>query len=55
MMSAVPALAFFAQFALYLTPKRVEFRLHLGKTQIKLGFSLNLHYICSEIVICVSI
>ena len=29
-----------------LTLFEVEDRLHLGKTQIKFGFSLDLHYLC---------
>ena len=26
----------------------VKIRLHLGKTQIKFGFSLDLHYLCAR-------
>jgi len=33
-----------------LTLFKVEDRLHLGKTHIKFGFSLNLHYLCTVIL-----
>ena len=33
-----------------LTLFEVEDRLHLGKTQIKFGFSLYLHYLCTVIL-----
>ena len=33
-----------------LTLFEVEDRLHLGKTQIKFGFSLDLHYLCIVIL-----
>jgi hypothetical protein len=32
-----------------LTLFEVEDSLHLGKTQIKFGFSLDLHYLCKQI------
>ena len=41
----------FEKKLLYLTFLKVEDRLHLGKTQIKFGFSLDLHYLCSANII----
>ena len=33
------------------TASSLEDRLHLGKTQIKFGFSLGLHYLCPHLLI----
>ena len=42
---------FFAHLFVSLTQLCVEDRLHLEKTQIKFGFSLDLHYLCHRLLL----